>query len=229
MKKRCIIVDDEPRSRDILKKYITEIQSLELIAECRDAIEASELLNRDLPDLLFLDINMPRISGISFVRSLPVSPRIIFTTAYPEYAVEGFEINAVDYLVKPFSFERFLKAVNRAFDQFNASGNNVQPEPSILVKSDKRIYSLKPASLLYIEGYGDYIRLFLANGEKLVVHDTIKNFINLLPSKDFLRIHKSYVLNLNHVQYIDGNQVHIEEKTLPVSPGYRNLLIDKLK
>jgi len=229
MKASCIIVDDEPASREILGKYISDIPSLKLSGECRDAFEATAKLAETPVDLIFLDINMPRLSGISFARSLTTQPLIIFTTAYPEYAVEGFELDAVDYLVKPFSFERFLKAVNRAFERLERQKNEHDPAPSVLVRADKKIYALQLSSIAFIEGCGDYIRLALDDGRKLVVHDTIKRFTAALPEEDFIRIHKSYVLNLSFMDYIEGNMISVLDENLPVSPMYRQELISKLK
>ncbi|MCK4992356.1 MAG: response regulator transcription factor, partial [Bacteroidales bacterium] len=204
----CLIVDDEPLSRDVLRKYIAEVKDLQLLAECSNAVEASHQLNLHQINIIFLDINMPGLSGISFARSLTVSPLIIFTTAYPEYAVEGFELDATDYLVKPYSFERFLKAVNRAIERLSENNGYSADEGKILVKADKKLYALKFSEILLIEGQGDYIRI-RTEGENLVVHDTIKNFLANLPENEFMRIHKSYVANLKRIEYIEGNQVRI--------------------
>ncbi len=222
----CLIVDDEPLSRDVLKKYIADVKDLQLLAVCRNATEASHQLNKALVDILFLDINMPGISGISFARSLTNSPLIIFTTAYPEYAVEGFELNATDYLVKPYSFERFLKAVNRALERMRENRDSGAANGKILVKADKKLYALQFSEILFLEGQGDYIRIRTGQ-HSLVVHDTIKNFLSSLPEEEFMRIHKSYVINLKHIEYIEGNQVRIGEHTLPVSPVHREELLSR--
>jgi DNA-binding LytR/AlgR family response regulator len=222
----CLIIDDEPLSRDVLRKYIAEVKDLQVLAECWNAAEATHQLNKAHIDILFLDINMPGISGISFARSLTSSPLIIFTTAYPEYAVEGFELNATDYLVKPFSFERFLKAVNRAIERLRENKNPGASNGKILVKADKKLYALPFPEILFLEGLGDYIRI--RTGQlNLVVHDTIKNFLGSLPEQEFMRIHKSYVINLKRIVYIEGNQVRIGEYTLPVSPAHRDELLSR--
>lgn len=220
----CIIVDDEPLSRDVLRNYLREVKDLQLKAECANAREASHQLNLDRIDIIFLDIKMPGLSGISFARSLRSSPLIIFTTAYPEYAVEGFELDATDYLVKPYSFERFLKAVNRALEKLRENSHQTAEEGKILVKADKKLYALSYSEILLIEGQGDYIRI-RTPGETLVVHDTMKNFLSNLPEMDFMRIHKSYVVNLKQIAYIEGNQVRVGEHTLPVSPALREVLL----
>jgi DNA-binding LytR/AlgR family response regulator len=221
-----MIIDDEPASRDILQRYIRDTPVLSLQCTCRDAFEASEKLSQHPVDLLFLDINMPRLSGISFARSLSRKPLIVFTTAYPEYAVEGFELEAVDYLVKPFSFERFLKAVNRAADR---EEQGARPEPAILIRSDKKIYSLRLSTLSHIEGCGDYIKLHLDDGKMLVVHDTIKRFLGDLPPETFMRIHRSWIINVERVEYLEGNMVHLGKNAIPVSPATRQVLLDLLE
>ncbi|MCK5066728.1 MAG: response regulator transcription factor, partial [Bacteroidales bacterium] len=166
------------------------------------------------------------LSGISFARSLSVSPLIIFTTAYPEYAVEGFELDATDYLVKPYSFERFLKAVNRALERLRENRSAEGPGGKILVKADKKLYAVLFSEILFIEGQGDYIRIH-TNQLKLMVHDTIKNFLESLPSEEFMRIHKSFVVNLKQIEFIEGNQVSIGEQTIPASPANRDELLSR--
>lgn len=220
----CIIIDDEPLSRDVLRKYISELKDLTLIAECRDAFEATAVLSREKVDLLFLDINMPGLSGISFARSLTVSPLIIFTTAYPEFAVEGFEVNALDYLVKPFSFERFLTAVNRAQLRLQEQIPRSESSRKIVLKADKKIYALEFSDLLFIEGQGDYIKVYLKD-KSLMVHHTMKHILEALPADEFMRVHKSYVVNLQKITFIEGNQIRIAEHTIPVSPPNREELL----
>jgi len=224
----CIIVDDEPASRGILKKYLEDVPGLHLMAECRDALEASGVINRQKVDLVFLDINMPGLSGVSFARSLSSAPAIIFTTAYPEYAVEGFELNAADYLVKPFSFERFLKAVNRAAERMGTAGNTRKGKGSILVKSEKKIYNINLDDLQVIEGCGDYIKLALT-GQTLVVHDTMKRFLTELPSDRFMRVHKSFAIQIGAIEYLEGNRVMIAGREIPVSPDQKPALLEKMK
>jgi len=225
----CIIVDDEPVSRGILRKYISDIPSLQLLGECKDAFEATKMLTDSKVDILFLDINMPRLSGIRFARSLSSAPLIIFTTAYPEYAVEGFDVNAVDYLVKPFAFERFLKSVNRAIEILAHSKDSDLHEENILVRSDKKVYALKAEDIAYIEGCGDYIKIFRIDDSALMVHDTLKGFLSSLPEDLFMRIHKSYLVNLKKVSYLEGNTVRVLEKQLPLSPGLRETILERLK
>lgn len=222
----CLIIDDEPLSRDVLRKYIGELKDLTLVAECRDAFEATAQLSAEQVDLLFLDINMPGLSGISFARSLTISPLIIFTTAYPEYAVEGFELNALDYLVKPYSFERFLKAVNRAKERLLELKTEGEVSRKIILKADKKIYAIDFSEMQYIEGQGDYIKIHLMD-KMLVVHQTLKSIVESLPEEEFMRIHKSYLVNLKQIEFIEGNQVKVGEHNIPVSPPNREELIQR--
>jgi DNA-binding LytR/AlgR family response regulator len=226
MKTRCLIVDDEPLSRDILKKYILEVKDLEILAECHDAFEAMNVLGEGEVDLIFLDIHMPGLSGISMARSLRHPPLIIFTTAYPEFAVEGFELDALDYLVKPFSFERFLIAVQRATERLKEQAEEDNQGRKVIVKSDKKLYALDADEILYLEGLGDYIKIHLSD-EQLVVHDTLKDFLASLPGEAFMRIHKSYVVNLEKISFIEGNRVRIGQTEIPVSPASKEELLQK--
>jgi DNA-binding LytR/AlgR family response regulator len=169
---------------------------------------------------------MPELSGISLARSLTHAPMIIFTTAYPEFAVEGFELDALDYLVKPYSFERFLKAVNRALERLSSeNGSGIQTR-KILVKADKRLFALEPGNILFVEGQGDYIRIHMDH-MKLMVHETIRNFMDSLPGESFMRVHKSWVVNLGKISFIEGNQVRIGTESIPVSPVLREELLER--
>jgi DNA-binding LytR/AlgR family response regulator len=222
----CMIVDDEPLSRDILRRYIAEVKDLELVAECPDGIEATHRLGQLQVDILFLDINMPGLTGISLARSLQNAPLIIFTTAYPEFAVEGFELDALDYLVKPYSFERFLKAVNRALESLSVDTGLGTSALKIIVKADKKLYAIEPAKILFVEGQGDYIRIHLEE-MRLTVHDTLKNFEESLPVENFMRVHKSWLVNLEKISFIEGNQVKIASQRIPVSPALREELLNR--
>ena len=217
---KCIIVDDEPLSRDVLKTYIKDHESLILVAECVDAMEAGKCLrsNEDV-QLIFLDINMPKLSGINFYKGLSAKPEVIFTTAYPNYAVEGFELNAVDYLVKPFGFDRFYSAVDKALKRLN----NTEPaniDEYITVKVDKRLFKVDLAEIRYIESIGDYVKIHLPD-KVLISAETLKGYEKLLPSIRFVRVHKSYIISLLHVDYLEGNQVNIAGQKLPIGKAYR--------
>lgn len=222
----CLIVDDEPLSQDVIIDYVNESPELKLIVVCNNAIEAGNHLQENLIDVLFLDINMPKLSGIGFIKSLANPPFVVLITAYPEYAIEGFEIDAVDYLLKPVSFERFRIAVNRTLQRFKEKEQNDDVQ-HIMVRANKKNYKLNFNDLLYLEAQGDYVR-FVSCKITLIVHGTIKDFLEMLPESLFCRIHKSYVISLSKVDYIEGNMLKVEDAKLPVSVSYKNELLNKL-
>jgi DNA-binding LytR/AlgR family response regulator len=215
----CMIVEDEPVSQDILKRYIEDFNVLELIGVCDNAIEAAEKLLTVRPDVLFLDITMPRLSGLDFYRSLKNPPPVIFTTAYPEYAVNGFEVNAVDYLVKPFPFDRFVRAVNRLQDLLQALD---RPDVLFLMlQADKKVHKVDIGEILYIEAMGDYVKVFTTE-KTLIVHQTLQRISEQLPSQVFHRVHKSYVVSLQQLEYVEGNQIAIKSHRIPIGQTFRN-------
>lgn len=216
----CIVIDDEPLAQNVLKKYIADQPILELKAVCKDAIESQQVLNVQKIDLIFLDINLPKLSGINFIKTLTSPPLVIFTTAYPDFAVEGFELNAIDYLLKPFSFERFLKAVNKVVEKLNKEKqNNIQS--SIFLKADKKIHKIEVSSIQYIEAIGDYMKVVTDNGQ-LIINETMKKMQEELPASLFIRVHKSFVISRNKISFIEGNSVHVGEKSIPIGATYRN-------
>jgi DNA-binding LytR/AlgR family response regulator len=218
----CIIIEDEPLAQNVLKKYITDTPSLKLVATCSDALEAQSKLSTQPVDVIFLDINLPRLSGINFLKTLLHPPLIIFTTAYPEFAVEGFELNAVDYLLKPFSFERFLKAVNKTLEKLNQPGNSKSRETPefIFLKADKKIHKVDLESILYIEAVGDYMKVFTASGQ-LLVNETMKNIQEMLPENLFIRVHKSFIISRSKIEYLEGNYVRVAGKSIPIGATYK--------
>ena len=220
----CLIVEDEPLSQEVLESYIDNCPELKLCGTCKNAMQANAILHNENIDLIFLDINMPIINGIEWLKSLDQSPEVIFTTAYPEHAVEGFDLNALDYLLKPFSFNRFLKSVNKFLStKKNEEANPIEASDTsktIWVKSNKKSYPIKLSELAYIESDGDYLKLFV--GEKpIIIHETLKHFISKLPDKAFMKIHRSFVININKVEYIEGNQVSLASKLIPLAASYR--------
>lgn len=226
MEIKGIIIDDEPLARNVIKEYAKKISTLNIIGECEDAICAHQILQTKKADLIFLDINMPKLSGIEFLKNLKNPPLVIFTTAYSEYAMEGYELNIIDYLKKPFSFERFCKAYFRAEEMYllkqSATNNEVIEKQSdfIFIKSDKKSIKVNISNIMYIEGLGDYIKIFL-NDKKLVTNLSMKKIENLLPTTQFYRIHKSYIISIDKVESIEGNMVKINNTRLPVGNSYR--------
>lgn len=220
---RCLVVDDEPISRDIISEYIEQTPDLTKVAEAENAIEAMSLLENTEVDLVFLDINMPKLSGINFVKSIKSLPNVVFITAYPEFAVEGFEVEAIDYLVKPVPFERFLKAVNKV----KSITKSDQQEHIITIKADKRTYRINCEDILYIKSLGDYVQV-VTSDKPLITNLTMKEMETMLDGSAMLRIHKSYIINLNRLKYLEGNQVKVADILLPVGATYREILKGRL-
>ncbi|HBL77195.1 MAG: hypothetical protein A2W90_14805 [Bacteroidetes bacterium GWF2_42_66] len=223
----CIIVEDEPLSQDILKDYVENCPELCLSGVFSNALQAREAILNGEIQLLFLDINMPGFSGINLVKSLSSPPLVIFITAYPEYAVEGFDLDAVDYLLKPVSYERFLKAVSRAVEKLHNERPAETSGDHIMVKADKKMFRIDLSDIFYIEAQGDYIKI-RTTARNLMVYDSLSAFGEKLPPDRFLRIHKSYIVSLSKIEYIEGNQIKIKEMLLPVSQTYRDELLLRL-
>jgi DNA-binding LytR/AlgR family response regulator len=213
----CIVADDEPLQQEILKDYITEISGLELVCLFNDGKEVFEFLKLNKVDLIFLDINMPGINGVELVKQLVNPPAVIFTTAYPEYAVEGFNLDAVDYLLKPISFSRFSKAVEKFI---RTSAQPTSLNDFISVKSGKKEFRVKIESIIYIESMGDYVRM-VTTIQAIIVHGTMLQFLELLPSSQFSRIHKSFIINLELIDYFEGNTISLKGKKLSIGKSYR--------
>jgi two-component system, LytTR family, response regulator len=228
MKMNCIIVDDEPIARDILKKYIEQVPYLTLVASCEDAFEAMEILKTKEIDLIVLDINMPRLTGFEMLRSLKKYPAVIITSAYPEYAIEGFELSVTDYLLKPFSFPRFVQATEKVVNKTAAAPVSKDEDLFVMVKSDKKLTKVFFDEISYIEAYGNYIFIFTA-AERVMTKQTLTQFEQQLPPSKFARIHKSYIASLKAIKYLEGNEVSIVGKKLPVGKVYRENLLGKLK
>lgn len=226
---RCLIIDDEPLARQLMESHVRQVKGLELVGACETAIEAFELLHRSSIDLLFLDIQMPGITGLNFLKSLKHPPKVIFTTAYMEYAVEAFELEAVDYLLKPITFERFIKAIQKIDTQKEASpvSQGQSPGEAIFIKVHKRLMRIAYPDIFYIEGFGDYIKVVTA-GVMHMSYSSLNKIEELLPAQQFMRIHKSFIINLKHIQFVEGNLVRILDKDLPVGVTYKEALYKKL-
>ncbi|MEO9483554.1 MAG: LytTR family DNA-binding domain-containing protein [Ekhidna sp.] len=221
---RCLIIDDEPLAREVLESYVKDFPSLQLLASCEDAISALGWINQDQVDLIFLDINMPRLSGINFYKSLTKKPKVIFTTAYSDHAVEGFELEAIDYLLKPFSFERFVKAVNKV--RLDTSENS--HTDFIMLKADKKNHKINFDQMIYFESIGDYVKAHLKEGKTLIINETLRKLEELLPSI-FIRVHKSFIISIPHLEYLEGNQAKIGETKIPIGQSYRDKVNEILK
>ena len=233
-----IIVDDEPLALDVLETYIDKIPDLNLVSKCSNALEANAALKEHDIDLMFLDIQMPQLTGIDFLRTLAKPPKVIFTTAYANYAVEGFELNAVDYLLKPISLDRFMKAVNKAQEQISLENKDAAPTPIsagkdeedfIFVKADKKLIKVNYRDIIYIEGLKDYV-IIRMNSSRIITLQTMKSLEQKLPVSIFKRIHRSYIVNIQKIQAVQGNMVEVIEKNqakhLPIGKNYREELLE---
>lgn len=225
----CIALDDEPLALSLIEDFSKKIPYLNYIKSCKNAFEAIETIQKNKIDLIFLDINMPNITGIEFIKSLESKPMVIFTTAYSEFAVQGFELNAVDYLVKPFLFERFFKAVNKAYDLYNLHKKTTQEviethdktENFIFVKSDYSSVKILLNDIFYIEGLKDYVKIHL-HDKKILSLITMKKMEETLPADKFIRVHRSFIVALDKIESIQRNRIIIQKKWIPVGNSYKD-------
>ena len=236
MKYQCLIVDDEPVAQQILEKYINQIEALHLVAKCSNAFEAMNILHQEKVDILFLDIKMPLLSGIEMLKTIQNQSKVILTTAFSEFAVESYEYGVADYLLKPISFERFLKSVNKILlpqniDFINGnSEENITTQPTfIFFKADKKIFKYYLADILFIEGSGNYIKVHTQNDKPLMVLDKLTDLLEKLPPKQFLRVHKSFIINISHLTRIEGNMLFIRDKEIPISNTFKKELEEIIK
>lgn len=227
----CVIVDDEPVARKVIESFVEKIPNLTLVKSCKNAMEAFEILNTQHIDLFFLDINMPDVSGLSLAKTINKKSKIIFTTAYREYAVDGFNLQAVDYLLKPIALDRFLQAVNKFFEtkiiiQKDVEENLIKNN-FIFVRSERKMVKVVFNEILYIESLSDYIKIYTKN-KVLVTRETISNLEVKLPSHQFLRIHRSYIINLNKTDSYTNELVEIDKNAIPISRTYKENVLKKL-
>ncbi len=230
----CIIVDDEPIAREILENHLQKIDAIKIIGSCKNAIEAFNIINSNKVDLIFLDINMPEISGLSFARSINKNIKIIFTTAYREYAVDGFDLKAVDYLLKPISFERLLQAVNKYLNEnitVKTDGkDDLTHDKSdfIFVRSDRKMIKINFSEVNYIESLGDYLKIHIPE-KTIVTRETITSIEAKLPKNSFLRIHRSFIVSINKIESFTNEFVEINKKAIPISRSYKKEVLSRLE
>lgn len=227
---KVLIADDEPIARDIVMAYAAKLPTLKVVATCNNAVEVFEALNKQSVDILFLDINMPEITGIDLLKTLRNPPQVVFTTAYAEYAVESYELNAVDYLLKPFSFDRFVKAVNKATDKIeqSSSPNHSIQDNTLFVKSDGKLVRINLDELLLIEGLKDYVKLWVGE-QSILVHSTMKNMEEqLAPYNNYVRVHKSYIVNVRHIREVEGNTLRLNKQEVVIGNTYREKVFELL-
>ncbi len=237
-----LIVDDEPLALDVLETYVGQMPDLHLVKRCSNALEANEALKAHQIDLMFLDIQMPQLTGIDFVKTLIHPPMVVFTTAYPNYAIQGFDLNVLDYLLKPISLDRFMKAVNKALEQSElaqrdaaSSAPATTPQNDGLdfffVKADKKLVKVNFEDIIYIEGLKDYVIIRLLNG-RVITLQTMKSLEDRLPKGRFKRIHRSYIIAMDKIMAIEGNMIEVMEKDrpklLPIGKNYRDELLEMI-
>ncbi|HEX9509523.1 MAG TPA: LytTR family DNA-binding domain-containing protein [Puia sp.] len=226
---KCIIVEDETLAQDVIKSHLQQIGGWELVSVCRNAPEALEALNTLEVDVMFLDIRLPGMSGLNFLRSLPDPPLVVLTTAYAEYAVESYEFSVIDYLLKPISFERFSKAAGKIVDGrlFSQAGKEQDKSPGdhIFIKSNSKFFKVNFSEILYVEGMKDYLKIHTPE-YMLVTHQTMNELEKTLPARQFLRVHKSYIVALGHIRAIYGNSVELGKVTIPIGINYKETVMN---
>lgn len=234
-KTRCLIIDDEPLAIKVIRTYLTRLDSFEIAGECKNALKAIEFLMKEKIDLMFLDINMPEITGLEFLTSIPNPPHVIITTAFSEYAIEGYDLDVIDFLIKPISFERFLKAINRYCNRTRSSNarNVINSSEShekkyIHIQDGKNIFKLQYEDILYFEGYGEYVKVVNTN-KTYLVRDSMTEFENRFSPNYFIRIHKSYIVNIQKITRFNTTHVLINNIELPIGRIYREKAISILK
>lgn len=235
----CLAIDDEPLALNIINDFSNRIELINLTATCTNPFEAVKIINKKEIDLIFLDIQMPNITGLEFLRSMDKPPMVIFTTAYTEHALDGFELNAIDYLVKPFSFERFLKAVNKAYEMYSLRQSRIdKPEKSeigktsddikyLMVKVEYSTVKLDLEKILYIEGLKDYVKIY-TGPKAMLTKITMKHLEERLPLERFIRVHKSFIIAFDKIESVENNRIVIGEKRIPVGNQYKSLFYNML-
>ena len=224
---KYIIVDDENAAHDIIEDYSKSLQNLALKKNCYNAFEAIEYLTSHKVDLMFLDINMPKLSGFEFLKTIKNPPKIIVTTAYSEFALEGYELNISDYLLKPFSFQRFISAVNKVTNSLTSNIHNDKMEvqvsknsSSIFLKDNKKYFKVKLEDILFAEAYGNYVKVYLLS-QMIITHQTLSSFEVSLPENQFIRTHKSYIVSIDKIELIEGNRISIKDHKIPIGKIYK--------
>jgi DNA-binding LytR/AlgR family response regulator len=222
---KYIIVDDETAAHDNIKDYASNLSYLSFQKSCYNAFEALDYLNKHSIDLIFLDINMPKLSGLEFLKTLSNQPKIIITTAYEEFALEGYELNIDDYLLKPFNFSRFVKSVSKISDALENKSIAIQnsennEDTKIFIKEDKKYYQIKLNDILFIEAYGNYVKINMAD-RIIVSHQTLTSFTHNLPENQFIRVHKSFIISIDKIELIEGNRILIQDHKIPIGKMYK--------
>ncbi len=235
MKTRCLIVDDEPLARELIRAHVEKLENFEIVDQCGDAMKALNVLREKQVDLIFMDIQMPQITGIEFLKTLKHPPKVIITTAYREYALEGFELDVVDYLLKPITFERFLKSVNKYYqitqDEVqlitNSAADRLKDESFIYIKENKKVVKIHLSEIRYIEGLSEYVQIYTEK-RKIITKTSMVQMEEKLPSDSFLRIHKSFIVSIGKIEAFTANTIEIQGKELPIGRSFKNGVLSAL-
>ncbi|WP_034057615.1 LytR/AlgR family response regulator transcription factor [Lacinutrix jangbogonensis] len=230
---KYLIIDDEYIAHDIIKGYCDLLPNMQLMKNCYDALEAIEYLNGNTVDLIFLDLNMPKLKGFEFLKTLTLQPKVIVTTAYKEFALEGYELNISDYLLKPFGFERFLKAINKTVSTTNKPTQSIVDRKdavskSIFLRSNNKYNQVTIDTIEYIEASGNYTKVITSN-ETIIIREKISDVLELLNDIDFIQVHKSFAVSKKHIKSIEGNRIFISENSIPIGKTYKTNIIQLLK
>jgi DNA-binding LytR/AlgR family response regulator len=221
---KCIIIEDERLAQDVIKNHLQKAGRFHLVGTYRNALDAKEALEKEEVDLIFLDIQLPGMTGLAFLRSLSNPPLVVFTTSYPEYALESYEFNVIDYLVKPVSFERFSKTINKIVDGniFRLPGDEIKPfsREHIFIRSNSKFFRISFSDIIYIEGMKDYLKIHTVE-HVIITHQTMSEMEKIVPSNQFIRIHKSYIVAVAHIKAVFGNSVDMEKALLPIGLNYK--------
>lgn len=236
MKTKCLVIDDEPLARDLMRSHIEKLENIEIVAECGDAMKALQELRNHQVDLMFMDIQMPQITGIEFLKTLKHPPKVIITTAYREYALDGFELDVVDYLLKPITFERFLKSINKYYQLTQEEKQNHTPvsglgrveEAFIYVKENKKVIKLHLDEILYVEGLSEYVQIYTEQ-KKIITKTSMTNMQDKLPDTGFMRIHKSFIVSLAKIEAFTSHSIDVPGKELPIGRSYKNTVLETLQ
>jgi two-component system LytT family response regulator len=227
---KCIAIDDEPKALEVIERYCQKSDLVDLKATFREPVKAIEFLNREKIDLIFLDINMPDINGMQLTQTLAAKPMVIFTTAYSNYAVESYNLNAIDYLLKPITFERFLAAVNKAWSVLalqNKTATKEDEAGTVFIKSGPHTYQVKISDILYLEKDGNYITIVLKD-KKILIRENMTDIFDIVPQEAFVRVHKSFVVAIRHISMIEVHQLIINNEKIPIGSTYRDALRARL-
>ena len=230
MKLSCIVVDDEQLARSLLEDFTGKVSFLDLVGTFKNPLDAMSYLQQHEVDLMFLDIQMPDLTGIELLKSLSQPPQVILTTAYSEYALDGYELNVCDYLLKPFSFNRFLQAVNKAAEviKLKKAPSSSRIEPYITIHADHKIFRVPVQDILYIEGLKEYVSYYTKSGQRIIALQSLKNIERDLEDVHFIRVHRSYIVPIEKINALEGNQLRIDGKLIPIGRSYKDQVLKKV-